>query len=161
MRRALFALMLVAAGPAFADAPEPSRQAIAKAAQTCTAEGAFGLRFGGTSSDAGQDIPPFAVDQVSSRAGIFRITAHAWFGKAPMSAEDRRALAGWVVRALDSEAGKRGFARREQRADGVTYTSASAPHAGYALDISHEGVDVWIVCTDFSDTHSKAGRPDD
>lgn len=163
MKRVAVSLFVLAfLAPAFANSPEPSQEDIARAAQTCTADGAFGIRFG-EPNEAGKrtDIPPFAIDQVSSRgSGVFRVIARADFGRAPMSAEDRRALAGWVLRALDSQAAKRSFVRHESRHNGVTFYSSAEPHKGYALDLEHDGVNVWMVCTDLSDPHTRPGRTD-
>jgi hypothetical protein len=161
IRKTILSLALCAL-PAFANSPEPSDKDIARAAQACTSDGAFGVRFGQI-NDAGKraDIPPFTVDQVSSRGnGVFRVIARADFSKAPMSGEDRRALAGAVLRALDAEAAKRDFARRQARDGGVTFFSSTVPNQGYALDLEHEGTTLWMVCTELSDPHTRPGRTD-
>lgn len=157
------ALLLFAAfvSPVLASSPEPTRAQIDALAATCTAEGAFGLRFGSAPGTPSTPLPPFAVDQVSSRSGIFRITAKASFAKAPMSGEDRTHLAAWVLRALDKAAVKRGFAKRTPRADGVTFFTSREAHSGVALDLSRAGTTVWLVCTDLRDPHTRPGRPDD
>jgi hypothetical protein len=147
----IIVVTLLAIGAASAESPEPSREAVAAAARSCTADGAFGHRFGEKTSARGTDtgIAPFRIESLSRRGdGLFEIVAVAWFGKAPMSGEDRIALANWVFGALDAEAAKRGFARRDERRDGVTYHSSADVATGYTLDLSHDGVNVRIDCTD-------------
>lgn len=153
MRRALCSLLLLCTAPAFASSLEPSPADIARAAQSCTAEGAFGIRFGAADLSKGAAIGPFAVEQISTKPphGVFRIATLASFAKAQMSEEDRMAVATWVLRKLDAEiAANRRFAARQPRPDGVTYFSANDRRTGYALDISHSGVAVRMICTDLS-----------
>jgi hypothetical protein len=148
---AVAAIMML---PALAESPEPDRPAIVRAAQSCTAEGAFGHRFGEKNAGpkSGTGVPPFAIETLSSTAredAVFEITAVASFAKALMSGEDRIALANWFFRALDTEAAaERRFPKRDVRQDGVTFHSNADVTTGYTLDISHDGTSVWIACTD-------------
>ena len=139
-------LLLALTAPVFAGAPnEPSPAQNRHIAEACTAQDAFGLRYGQTiagSAQAGPEWAPF--QELSVRPGeAAQVEATASFGKALMSNEDRIALAAWVFRALDGEIQSRhSFARRDLRPDGVTYHSV----AGFTLDLSHAGVTVRIAC---------------
>lgn len=131
---------------ASANSPEPSAETLAALAKTCTADGAFGYRFG--QKDAvllgWAGIPPFAVETLSNgRDGLFEIVAAAAFARAPMSGEDRIALAGWVFKKLDTAIAARNFLRRQERRDGVAYIAA-----GFVLDLSRDGTTVRVSCTD-------------
>lgn len=154
MRRAWALLLPLALGfPAWADSPEPDRSDIAAAAETCTADGAFGYHFRDKAA-VPHDIAmaPFAIEKLGrQREGLFEITAVAWFGKAPMSGEDRNALAIWVYHALDTQiVAQHRFAKRALHKDGVTYFSTPDPKRGFALDLSHEATRVRLVCTDLA-----------
>jgi len=136
---------------AYGNSPEPDRTAIAAATQTCTAEGAFGYRFGEKDARPHDTaIAPFEIEGLATqRDGLFEIAAAAWFGKAPMSQEDRYALAAWVYHALETQiTARRPFAKRTSRKDGVTYFSDTDPARGYTLDLSHDGLRVRLACTD-------------
>ena len=140
--------LALAAFPAAANSPEPSREAFAAVVQTCTADGGFGYRFGdklAVPHDTG--LAPFAIETLSeSRDGLFEIVARASFAHAPMSGEDRIALAGWVTRKLDTDiAAARQFPRREPRHDGVQFVAASV-----VFDISRDGTEVRLTCTDIA-----------
>jgi hypothetical protein len=140
--------LLVTMIPAHANSPEPSREVFAAVEKTCTAAGAFGYRFGAshaTARDTG--LPPFIIETLSeSRNGLFEIVATASFAKAPMSGEDRIALAGWVSQKLDTDiAAARQFLHREPRRDGVQFIAA-----GFTLAISQDGTAVRLTCTDLA-----------
>lgn len=134
---------------ASASSPEPSPSAFAALARTCTADGAFGLHFGqkNVALAGWAGIAPFAVDAWSEgRDGLYQITAAASFAKAPMSQEDRVALAAWVLRKLDSDiAATHRFSRRDPRRDGVRFSTATL-----ALDLSQSGTTVRMTCTDLA-----------
>jgi hypothetical protein len=133
------------------NSPEPDRAAIAEAVQTCTAEGAFGYRFGEKDARPHDSaVAPFEIEGLAAqRDGLFEIAAAAWFGKAPMSEEDRYALSAWVYHALETQINaRRHFAKRALHKDGVTYFSDADPSKGFALDLSHDGLRVRLACTD-------------
>jgi len=162
MRHAFALLFLLALGfPALANSPEPDREDIQAAAQTCSEDGAFGYHFRDKAA-APRDtaIAPFAIEKLGQqREGLFEITAVAWFGKAPMSGEDRNALAIWVYHAIDAQiVAQHRFAKRAQHKDGVTYFSTPDPKRGFALDLSHEGTRVRLICTDLG-LKKKAWKP--
>ena len=145
----LLVLALAIAPAALAESPEPDHAAIVRAVRSCTAEGAFGHRFG---EKNGKSVPdggaaPFAVETLSGTAredAVFEITAAASFARAKMSGEDRVALADWVLRALDAEAAaEHRFTGRTARRDGVLYVSG----ADFTLDLSRDGTDVRLTCT--------------
>jgi len=145
----LSATLVLTMLPASASSPEPSREAFAALAKTCTAAGAFGYDFGHRvvvlPGSAG--IPPFFVEDISQgRDGLFEIVAHASFAKAPMSGEDRIALTEWVSRKLDTDiTATRQFARREPRRDGVQFIAAAV-----VFDISRDGTELRLTCTDIA-----------
>ncbi len=151
MRRfGAIALLAVAAATspiAWANSPEPSPETIAAITNTCTADGAFGYRFGerkAIAHDTG--LAPFAIETLSaSRDGLFEIVAAASFAKAPMSGEDRVALAGWVFGKLDAGAAMRKFSRREPRRDGVRYIASA-----FVFNLSRDGTTVHVTCTDIA-----------
>jgi hypothetical protein len=143
----------LAVPPAFAAPAEPGRADIARAAEACTVQGAFGLKFGETfrnasTRQAGAEWTPFQTLTVSTAPRteqVFEIEATASFARALMSNEDRIALARWVFKAIDTEiTTKRGFATRQPRQNGVAYTSAS----GFVLDLSRDGTEIFLTCTD-------------
>jgi hypothetical protein len=153
MRRALFLSPLLFAVTASASSPEPDRAAIAAVAETCNSEGAFGYHFGEKNAqprDTG--ISPFEIEGLNTqRDGLFEVSAAAWFGKAPMSDEDRRALTTWVYHAIETQVtARRHFAIRAQHKDGVTYYSDPDIKKGFALDLSRDPLRVRIVCSDQS-----------
>ena len=134
--------------PAAANSPEPSRETFAAVVKTCTADGGFGYRFGdghATARDTG--LAPFVIESLSQgREGLFEIVARASFAKAPMSGEDRIALARWVFATLDTDiAAARQFPRREPRRDGVQFIAASV-----VFDINRDGTEVRLTCTDIA-----------
>jgi len=139
--------VMILEGAANANSPEPSAQTFAAVVQTCTANGAFGYRFGergATPRQTGQ--PPFVIETLSeNRDGLFEIIAAASFAKAPMSGEDRIALANWVFQKLDSGIAARKFVRRQERRDGVSYIADA-----FVLDLSHDGTTVQVACTDIA-----------
>lgn len=144
-------LLAALTGPVLANSPEPDRGALEAAAHTCTAQGAFGYRFGEHDTrprDTG--ITPFEIETLGRQSdGLFEIAAVAWFGKAPMSGEDRMALASWVYHLIDTKiAASHHFAKRAAKKDGALYFSDSDPEQGYALDLSHDGVRVRLACID-------------
>ena len=152
---ALIAFLVLAAPvcTAYANSPEPDRTAIAESTQTCTAEGAFGYRFGEKDARPRDSaIAPFEIEGLGAqRDGLFEIAAAAWFGKAPMSEEDRNALSAWVYHALETQiTARRHFVKRATRKDGVTYFSDADPARGFALDLSHDGLRVRLACTDLA-----------
>ena len=133
---------------AYANSPEPSRETFAAVVKTCTADGGFGYRFGDQHAvPRDTSLPPFAIETLSQgREGLFEIVARASFAKAPMSGEDRIALARWVFATLDTDiAAARQFARREPRRDGVQFVAAS-----FVFDISRDGTEVRLTCTDIA-----------
>lgn len=151
------ALALVAlTAAASANSPEPSRETIAAVANTCTADGAFGFRFGQKNvSVAGwAGIAPFGVDNWSEgRDGLYEITAAASFARAPMSEEDRGFLAGWVFKQLVDAITARKFARRQDRLQGVAFIADR-----FVFDIARDGTTVRLTCTDIA--RKKAARED-
>jgi len=146
--------VVIAVSPVLAESPEPDRAQVVRAAQACTAEGAFGHRFGEKNARPGSDsgVPPFAVETIDTTRHdglVFEVTAAASFAKARMSGEDRIALAALFFRTLDAEvATEHRFAARDARRDGVTYRSSADATTGYTLDLSHDGTSVRIDCTD-------------
>lgn len=148
MRRIFIALSLLAiTAAAQANSPEPSRQTLAALANTCTADGAFGYRFGDhRASVRDTGLPPFVIATLSDgQGGLYEIVAAASFAKAPMSGEDRIALAKWVFGQLDSGIAARKFARRQDRRDGVAYIADA-----FVLDLSRDGTTIRISCTDIA-----------
>lgn len=149
MRRSLLSLLvLLCAAPALAGSLEPSREDIARAAQTCTTDGAFGVRFGARMSakNAETDVAPFRVLTMvaGDDRGIFQIVGSASFAKAQMSQEDRVAVAGWFYRALDQKiASTRKFTKREAKDDLTLYTFAE----GFLLEVVHLDTEVRLICT--------------
>jgi hypothetical protein len=139
--------ILALTASAYANSPEPSPATFAAVIQTCTADGAFGYRFGehGVSAHA-TGLPPFVIATLSqNREGLFEIIAAASFAKAPMSGEDRIALTNWVFEKLDSGVAARKFVHRQKRRDGIAYIASA-----FVLDLSHDGTTVRIACTDIA-----------
>jgi len=140
--------------PARAESPEPDPVAIVRAAQSCTAEGAFAHRFGEKLAKPATETgaPPFTIEALSGTGRgdvVFEITAVASFAKARMSGEDRIAMASWFFRALNGEiAAEKRFVRRDMRRDGVAYHSNADVRTGFVLDLSHDGTEVRLDCTD-------------
>lgn len=134
---------------AHAESSEPDHSTIVRVAQKCTAQGAFGHRFGEKSVEVAPpaDVPPFFLENLSSTRrddAVFEITAAASFAHALMSNEDRIAMATWVFRALDKEvSAEHRFAKRIERRDGVLYASGD----GFTFDLSHDGTKVRLTCT--------------
>ena len=148
MARWCFAIAFLAlTAAASANSPEPSPQTFAAVIQTCTAGGAFGYRFGEQGVRARETgLPPFVIETLSDgRDGLYEITAAASFAKAPMSGEDRIALANWVFGKLDRGIAARNFVRRQPRRDGVAYIADA-----FVLDLSHDGTTVRVACTDIA-----------
>jgi hypothetical protein len=145
--RALGAIAFVAlAAAATANSPEPSPKTLAAVAATCTADGAFGFRFGQKNvSVAGwAGIPPFGVDNWSEGYdGLYEITAAASFAKAPMSEEDRGFLADWVFKKLAAAIAARKLLHRKDRFQGVAFVFDRV-----VFDISRTGTTVRLTCTD-------------
>ncbi len=153
--RVLWALLAATAAicSAYGNSPEPDRTAIGEAVQTCTAQGAFGYRFGEQDARPRESgVAPFEIEGLSAeRDGLFEIAAAAWFGKAPVPEDDRTALAAWVYHALEAQiTARRPFARRAGRKDGVTYFSDADLAKGFALDLSHDGLRVRLACSDLA-----------
>lgn len=130
-----------------ASSPEPSQRVITLLATSCTAGGPFLYRFGEHSTGESESVlQPFAIESfVSDRhEGLFAITAAASFAKAPMSGEDRIALARWVLNRLDSEiVATRRFVRRQTRPGGVAFSTANI-----LFELTQTGTTVRLTCTD-------------
>ncbi len=145
---------ILCAIPTFANSPEPSDKDITRAAQTCTADGAFGVRFGDkvSENEKSAGIAPFGPVTVRAHEdGIYEIWASASFAKAPMSQEDRFALTGWFLRKLDSEiTATRKFTHREPLSDGVVFLFQSAGSEGFLLNIHQIGTSVFLTCSDIA-----------
>lgn len=145
MRWLALALAAVTAS-ATANSPEPSRQEITAVANTCTADGAFGIRFGQKNVIVlgWFGIAPFAVDDWSEgRDGLYEITAAASFARAPMSEEDRGFLAALVFKQLTNAVATRKFVRRQDRRQGVAFIFDR-----FVFDIARDGTTVRVTCTD-------------
>jgi hypothetical protein len=127
-----------------ANSPEPSRQTIAAVANTCTAEGAFGHRFGEPITERGAGIAPFAIERPSQHGpdgDWVEITATASFAHAPMSQEDRVFLAKWVYEQLVARVAARKFPHRHNRSDGTSFIDPL-----FVLDLSRDETTVRLSC---------------
>jgi len=146
MRTAYTVAMAFFLLPALAGSLEPSRQDIAHAAETCTADGAFGIRFGDKPEplETATGISPFRLKSLRAtrQGGVSAIAAEASFAKAQMSQEDRVAVASWVLHAIDAEIrSTRRFARRDAGDGRIRYLFDN-----YALVLSRDGTEVLLAC---------------
>lgn len=136
--------VLILTSAAYANSPEPTRQTLAAVAASCSAEGAFGHRFGDTIAELGAGIAPFAID-APARHGPngdwVEVSASASFAHAPMSQEDRVFLAKWVYEQLVARVAARKFLHRHSRSDGTTFVDPL-----FVLDLSRDGTTVRLRC---------------
>jgi hypothetical protein len=147
MLRILLAALIVLVLPVASAKPSvPDHGAVAHAAKACTAQGAFGRRFGELQyghidATAGDEWAPFEMLTISAH----RITSIATFQGKP--GEDGFEPAHRFLKAFDKavkEAAK--FPHRQAHGDGVTFRSGDAPDAGLEFDIRQDGEHVIADC---------------
>lgn len=157
MRRHVLALTLAGlASPMFAEAPsEPSPAQIRRVAEACTAQGAFGHRFGESqigliTVKVGPQWTPFrnlTIRATPQTHQTYQIEAEAIIGKQSDPTDKNWARAERIRKTLKSEiAASHRFAHYDASMD--NYQSADDWHSGYSLSIEAHENQIILTCTD-------------
>jgi hypothetical protein len=144
-------------------AGQTTRTVEADPARMCTANGAFGERFGATEVQGGlvarsrfsiyflprTGYPPFGAshEPLAAVVGetnhkIFRVSASAFYSSREAS------LAAWQAMGKQIEAG--GWTRTSKSADTLVFAEAAKPKDGVQIELTLMGQRLFMVCTDMA-----------